>query len=97
MCFVPFLYLDVLLLYLSQNLGYKVQSTVQVQVQVQVYTSVTYDENVWAPPAPKSPKKRKVLGFTLQFFSSPASPGPKKILSRLFSAILVPSSPASAD
>ena len=43
MCLVPFLYLDVLLLYLSQNLGYKVQSTVQVQVQVQVYTSVTYE------------------------------------------------------
>ena len=40
-CLVPFVYLDVLLLYLSQNLGYKVQSTVQVQVQV--YTSVTYD------------------------------------------------------
>ena len=46
MCLGPFLYLDVLLLYLSQNLRYKVQSTVQVHVQVQVYTSVTYGFNL---------------------------------------------------
>ena len=40
---VSFLYLKCTYLYLSQNLRYKVQSTVQVQVQVQGRTSPTYD------------------------------------------------------
>ena len=48
-------------------------------------------------PPPKSFKKAKVLGFTLQFFSNPASPGPKKILSRLFCTISVPSWPYDTE
>ena len=59
MCLGPFLYLDVLLLYLSQNLGYKVQSTVQVHVQVhvqvQVYTSVTYVSGSISPSFSPTP------------------------------------------
>ena len=55
------------------------------------------EHEIYRYSPPKSFKKAKVLGFTLQFFSNPASPGPKKILSRLFCTISVPSWPAMAD
>ena len=59
----------------------------------------TEHENVWVPSPQilQKVKSPRIYFIIFTFFSSPASPGPKKIMSRLFCAISVPSWLAMAD